>query len=381
MFDEQSIARILGKVDPEILFDPVQSIAGKAVLVTGAGGFIGSRLCMQLASFEPSMLLLVDNAESNLYEIHREIREKYPNQNVIPLLASYGDLQQMHRALLRFEVQIVFHVAAYKHVPLVERNPVMAIANNVTAAEDLFTACQSVGISDLIVVSSDKAVNPTNVMGATKRLVECLALLCSPRMNVRIVRFGNVMWSTGSVLPLFYEQLTQRKELTITSLDADRYFMTVQQAVGLILQSMFLGRGVFCFDMGEPVKIIDVGVRLAKEVLGSDDGVRVRVIGLRPGEKLHEELTLGEKLTQTDHPQIMQAHESIPSYSQLMTDLDRLGSMCEAYDIAGVRAVLKGIIPGYVPMCGIVDDLWLKRMSEDMKELDDCYKTPSPVST
>lgn len=359
-FDVDLIARLLGKNPPLEGFSPSQTVKGRRILVTGAGGFIGSELCREIAEKNPAVLVLVDHTEFSLYEVHRSI------PSAIPVLGNYGDGQQMVKLLEEFDIDMVFHVGAYKHVPMCERNIVPAIKNNVLGAETLFKSCSWAEVKDLIVVSSDKAVRPTNVMGATKRLVEYLAL-CRKEMKVKVVRFGNVLWSTGSVLPLFYEQLGQGKAVTITHKDVDRFFMSVQQAVGLILQSVALYRGIYCFDMGEPVNIEHLARRLAEEMKMS---IEVKYVGLRPGEKLHEELTLGEGLNSTQHPQIWSANELELSYEQVQRWIEKFQSAVDCQDVQRIRNLLAKVVPGYVP-AKIVDDIWLST-------LDDCFQTPQP---
>jgi FlaA1/EpsC-like NDP-sugar epimerase len=251
-----------------------------------------------------------------------------------------------------------------------------ALKNNVLGARTLVQAAEEAKVETFVVVSTDKAVRPTNVMGASKRMVENIALVSSIP-NVKIVRFGNVLWSTGSVLPLFYEQLMEGRQVTLTHKSVDRYFMSVQQAVCLILQSVALvPRGVYVFDMGEPIKIKALIMQLATE-LGIDD-YHIKEVGLRPGEKLHEELTLGEGLTRTKHSQIMFAEEPLPERETMRAGVALLESLIHRREIGASRSLLQQYVSGYVPQCGIVDDLFLhKYVVLKSQELEDCFKVPS----
>lgn len=362
--DQNVIATILGKEAPIQKFELYMET--RNVLVTGAGGFIGSALSKEIARLNPMTLVLVDHTEFSLYEVHRDIVDRFPGVAVVPILSDYGDMCFMTSIMSEFAIDTVFHVGAYKHVPMCERNVVPAIKNNVLGADELFHACELADVTDLIVVSSDKAVNPTNVMGATKRVVEYLGLATS--MNVRVVRFGNVLWSTGSVLPLFQEQLLKDGKVTITHPEADRFFMTVQQAVGLILQSIALSRGIYCFDMGNPVSIETLARRLAHEMDVKIDPV---YIGMRPGEKMHEELTLGEGLTSTPHPQILLANELQPPYGHVKSWVEKIKYAVKEHNVNRIRRLLGKIVPGYIPD-EVVDDIWLSRV-------DDCFRPSTPA--
>lgn len=373
IFDEDTIEKLIQKPKPHYLFPVWEHLQGKPVLVTGAGGFIGSHLCKEIAKHKPSVLIMVEANEFALYEAHRKL-DGIP---VVPVLGSYGDYGMMKDVLDSYKVEYVFHVGAYKHVPLVERNVLSAVDNNVLCADELFIACEETHVPHLIVVSTDKAVRPTNVMGATKRVVEQLAL-STKVPDVKVVRFGNVLWSTGSVLPLFYEQLRQGRPVTLTHEDVDRYFMSVQEAVCLILQSIALtDRGIYVFDMGEPVKIKALIQQLARE-MKIDAQYLIKVVGLRPGEKLHEELTLGEALESTSHPQILCAREDRMPPHRLYPFMADLSKAVEERDVGRVRSLFQDHVPGYDPMCGIVDDLFLhKFVTLKGRELEDCFEVPT----
>lgn len=351
---------------PEV--SPPPEFPGRSVLVTGAGGSIGSALARTLVVYgEVRTLLLVDNNEFRLYEVHRGMQSI-----AVPVLASYGQMPLIERLLQEYKVTDVLHVGAYKHVPMVERNPVMAVENNVLAAHRLFDACSRTGVERLTVVSTDKAVRPSSVMGATKAMVEHFAR-SQPQMEkkVRVVRFGNVLGSSGSVLPLFYEQITQGRPVTITDPEVDRYFMSVGQAVSLILHAHQKPAGVYVLDMGHPVKIVELAERLAY-LLGRK--FSMMVTGLRPGEKLHEELTLGENLHPTDHPKIKEAREPVFTRTALRAWQEKAEQAVFQHDVGALRDLLQ--ITGYVPVCGIVDDLWLKKYVYGAGDLleEDCFK-------
>lgn len=369
--DEKLIEQLISRPTPSYVLDP--QITGKTVLVTGAGGFIGSRLCEELVKHKPKVLLMVEQCEYALYKVDQTLQNC--GVPVIPVLSSYGSTQIMDGLLNGWAVDRVYHVGAYKHVPLVERNPLPAVQNNVLDFRKFLRVLESKNLPELVVVSSDKAVKPTNIMGCTKRLVEQLAQ-ASTIPDVKCVRFGNVLWSTGSVLPVFYQQLRKGQALTITHEQVDRYFMSVGQAVCLILQSIALtDRGVYVFDMGQPVKIRHIAEELA-EAMGVVNP-EVKIVGLRPGEKLHEELTLGDQLLNTSHPEILYAKEDFPSSDVLENVVFDLEQAMKAWDVGYMRRVLQTIVPGYNPSCGIVCDTFLRRFVFDAREqLGDCYALP-----
>lgn len=366
---------ILGEMRAPNLLHWEEKVRGRSILVTGAGGFIGSHLCERLASAGPSCLVLVENNEFALYKVMRSL-ESSPVR-VIPVLASYGD-RTIAEHMRQFKVDMVVHAGAHKHVPLVERNPVMGVKNNVLEFKNLLCAVEHAG-AQLLVVSSDKAVNPTNVMGATKQMVEALAAKAGVKAK-SAVRFGNVMWSSGSVLNVFHEQLLAGKPITLTHEDVDRFFMTVEQAVGLILQTLCIGQqGIFALDMGQPLKIKDVAMRLA-DAMGVKN-VEFDVVGLRPGEKLHEEVCLGSNLTKTIHPEILEAGEGPPKMDTYNM-LRELEKAVDCLDASQVRVILQKYVLGYDPQCGIVEDLWLEaNVKAGYAEVakDDCFEATKPA--
>lgn len=285
-----------------------QSLRGKCVMVTGAAGSIGSELSRQIASFEPSTLVLFDQAESPLYSIDLELRNKYPRLHIVPLVADVRSFDEVASAIGNYEVEAIFHAAAYKHVPLMENHVIEAMRNNVIGTFNVAEAAVRFKVKSFVLISSDKAVNPTNVMGATKRACE---LICSSyRSSTRFtsVRFGNVLGSNGSVVPLFKAQIAAGGPITVTDQEITRYFMTVSEAVQLVLQASTMGKGseIFVLDMGKPVKIVDLAknlIHLAGLIPGQD--IQIKFTGLRPGEKLYEELiSEGENILPTSHEKI-----------------------------------------------------------------------------
>jgi len=347
----------------------------KVVLITGAGGSIGSELCAQIAAEGPSVLILLEKSELALYTIDQKLQGA--SCKVVCLLGDCGDSLLLDRIFSAFKVQLVVHAAAYKHVPLVEQNPLMGVMNNFVATHVLANKSLEYGVERFVFVSTDKAVNPTNVMGASKRLAEYACLSKNGGGTVfSVVRFGNVMWSTGSVLPLFYRQLCSTKVVTITHTDVTRYFMSVQEAVGLILQALHLGEGVQVLDMGAPVRIEAIAERLALH-LGVEDYC-IKYVGLRPGEKLYEELTLGKSLQDTDHPNIKKAQEEVLAVADLV---EGVRTMYETGDVGGLRHMLYQVVPGYSPVCGIVDELWLEENAQALAHaFDDEFKNVESVA-
>lgn len=375
LLDETIIGRLIERPYPTYVLDP--DVAGKVVLVTGAGGFIGSHLCKELAKLKPKLIILVEHCEFALYKIDKALQSK-DGPEVVPVLSSYGTKEVMAGVFDAWQIDRVYHVGAYKHVPLVERNPVPAVMNNVGAFATLVEVMEAASVKSLVVVSSDKAVRPSNIMGCTKRVVEQIALT-SRIPDVHCVRFGNVLWSSGSVLPLFYEQLTTTKKLTITHPDVDRYFMSVQQAVALILQSIAIPmRGSYVLDMGHPVKILQLAKTLAEEMLVHD--YTIKVVGLRPGEKLHEELTLGESLVPTIHDEILYADEEVPQLADLKKGLRGLKEAALKWNVGKMRRIFEALVPGYAPSCGIVCDTFLQQfVVKAVADLPDCYEVSKPT--
>ncbi|MGN6819883.1 MAG: polysaccharide biosynthesis protein, partial [Sphingomonas sp.] len=316
------IEDLLGRasVEPDVALMH-DHIRGKVVMVTGAGGSIGSELCRQLARHEPAALLLVEISEYGLYEIHRDLTARDASLRVIPLLGSVIDAARMDEIIGAWRPDTIYHAAAYKHVPLVEHNPAEGIRTNIFGTWTLARAAARWGVPAFVLISTDKAVRPTNVMGATKRSAELILQALnqvSPRTNFSMVRFGNVLGSSGSVVPLFRRQIAAGGPVTLTDRRMTRYFMTVPEAAGLVLQAGAMARGgeVFVLDMGQPVRIVDLARNMIElaglTVRGVDNpggDIEIAEIGLRPGEKLYEELLIGNDPAPTGHPRILKAAE------------------------------------------------------------------------
>jgi O-antigen biosynthesis protein WbqV len=344
-------------------------IRGRRILVTGAGGTIGSELARQIAALSPGRLILLDNGEFALYGIEMELRERFPELRPIPLLRDVRDRAQIDEVVAGEKPEIVFHAAALKHLPMVEANPIEGVLTNVVGSRNVAEAARAYGSSLVVMISTDKAVNPASVMGATKRLAEsfCQALdLYEARRRAPLshgtryvtVRFGNVLGSTGSVVPLFQRQLAAGGPLTVTNPEVTRFFMTVREAVELVLQASALSpeeqgadaRGkIFVLDMGEPVKIVDLAhqmIRLAGLRPGRDVGIEF--IGLRPGEKLHEELFHpAEPLIPTGNPAIRLAAPRTADYAMLARSIDELEENARARREERLLQILERLVPEY----------------------------------
>jgi FlaA1/EpsC-like NDP-sugar epimerase len=381
---------------------------GKTVLVTGAGGSIGSELCRQILKTNPKQLLLLEMSEFALYQIHQELQailagdrlsfsesvegdaselSDAPYIEIVPLLASVCDEGRIDEIMSVWKPQTVYHAAAYKHVPLVEHNPVEGVRNNVWGTRVCAEAAMRHGVRNFVLVSTDKAVRPTNIMGATKRLAE-MVLQALAEVNAdptakggraltvnttfSMVRFGNVLGSSGSVVPLFREQIKNGGPITLTHTGITRYFMTIPEAAQLVIQAGAMGQGgdVFVLDMGQPVKIIDLARRMVelsgmtvRDELHPDGDIALTVTGLRPGEKLYEELLIGDNPKSTQHPRIMKAQEQFLRWSELEQKLNALSISMSVNDVPVIRGQLQDLVSGYQPSGDVVDwvHLALKR--------------------
>lgn len=362
-FRELDIEDLLGRdpVAPEEAL-LARDLADKVVLVTGAGGSIGSELCRQIIKQQPRQLLLLDHSEFNLYTIHQELVGLTTVQPVaiVPLLGSLGKLERLKEICNEFSPHTVYHAAAYKHVPLVESNPAEGILNNVFGTLNMARAAIDCGVTRFVLVSTDKAVRPTNIMGASKRMAELvlqgLALHDAQKTCFCMVRFGNVLGSSGSVVPLFRRQLAQGGPLTVTHPDVTRFFMTIPEAAQLVLQAGAMAQGgeVFVLDMGEPVRIMDLARRMVslsgysvRDASNPEGDIAIEVTGLRPGEKLYEELLIGGDPTPTSHPRIMKAHEEMLTWPQLEVQLEALRVSVRTSDLAAIKDVLRACVHGY----------------------------------
>lgn len=333
---------------------PVRAmLVGRCVLVTGAGGSIGSELCRQIAAGGVSRLVLLDHSEFNLYSIHTELQDRYPGLHLVPVLCNLRCPATLNQVLGRHRPQVVLHAAAYKHVPLVEENPFLGTVNNLGSFRILVEACDVAGVERLVQISTDKAVRPTNVMGATKRACE-LVLQNYPSKNLHMcaVRFGNVLGSSGSVVPRFLAQIAKGGPVTVTHPDITRYFMLIPEAAALVLQAGALADHgeIFILDMGDPVKISD----LARQLIfmsghDPDRDLRIEFTGLRPGEKLYEELLLDDREASTTVAGIMRAKATQRPWPELAKRLDALLAACDSRDAQAFPTALQAVVPEWVP--------------------------------
>jgi len=335
-----------------------QYLCGQTVLVTGCGGSIGSELCRQIVRFGPGRLVLVDASEYHLYEIEMELRHSLGFADCVTVLGSVADAPLMERTFREHRPSAVFHAAAYKHVPMLERNPWQAVRNNIEGSRTVMRAAVEAGVERFVVVSTDKAVRPTNVMGASKRVTELLmSCLSGGPTRFMAVRFGNVVGSSGSVVPLFRRQIAAGGPVTVTHPDVTRYFMSIAEATQLILQAGSMGEAgtggeVFVLDMGVPVRIADMARDLIR-LSGKEPDVDVEIVftGLREGEKLFEELiTEGEGIVRTEHDKILVVGSADTAPPQnLDSELDALSRAARAHDGEAIRAILKRLVPEYAP--------------------------------
>jgi len=323
----------------------------KTILVSGGGGSIGAELCRQLARLQPRALIVLERSEYNLYSIELELRRDYPDLPLFLVLGDVNDAAAVEQLLQQRRPQLIFHAAAYKHVPLLEDQARAAVTNNIFGTRTLATLADRYGCEVFVMISTDKAVNPTNVMGASKRVAEisCQAMQARSRTRFITVRFGNVLGSTGSVIPLFQQQIAAGGPVTVTHPEITRYFMTIPEAAQLILQASVIGRGgeIFVLDMGEPVKIAYLAEQLIL-LSGKKPGVDIEIIytGLRPGEKLHEELFYtAERLTDTTHPKILRAHGDVPDAEALDATLALLDKACRRHDENEIKELLARLVP------------------------------------
>jgi FlaA1/EpsC-like NDP-sugar epimerase len=382
---ELEIEDLLGRepVTPDALLLQ-RLVHDKVVLITGAGGSIGSELCRQIAACRPHTLLLVENSEFALYQIHHELTALVGGQvdpldvdegeavapmpvTLVPLLASVQDAERMAQIMQTWRPHAVYHAAAYKHVPLVEHNPVQGLRNNVWGTLVCARSAQDAGVSHFVLISTDKAVRPTNIMGASKRMAEmvlqALAAESSPT-TFSMVRFGNVLGSSGSVVPLFRQQIKDGGPITLTHPDITRYFMTIPEAAQLVIQAGAMAQGgdVFVLDMGQPVRIMDLAQRMVelsglqvKSEQNPTGDIEIETTGLRPGEKLYEELLIGDDTQPTQHPRILRAREAFRPWSEFEHTLQVLDRALSAQDVPAARALLQACVHGYQPTGDVVD--------------------------
>jgi len=348
---EDVLGRKPVRLDDELIR---QRFHDEVVMVTGAGGSIGSELSRQLTDMRPRRLLLFERAENDLHKIHLELSTAFPDIEIIPIVGDILDVRLLRDVMSEHRPQSVFHAAAYKHVPMMERNCFQAITNNIFGTYNVALTARQFSARNFVLISSDKAVNPTNVMGVTKRIAE-LIILALQRQSTRFiaVRFGNVLGSNGSVLPLFEQQIAKGGPVTLTHPEAKRYFMTIPEAVQLVLQASIMGHGgeIFVLDMGDPVKIVDMAMNLIRlSGLEPERDIKLVYTGLRPGEKVFEELQLeGEGIKATPHPKIRVLDGGEIDLQQLQTWLNELSMLVEAKNTYGLVKALTTVVPEYTP--------------------------------
>lgn len=372
---EVGIEDLLGR-DPVPPFQDLfsQCISNQIVMVTGAGGSIGSELCRQILKNNPIKLILFERSEYSLYMIEQELKTNSGNIKIVPILGDILNKPLVDDVLSKFHVNTIYHAAAYKHVPLVEENIVVGVQNNVFGTLNLLQSAICHKVKTFVLISTDKAVRPTNVMGATKRIAELILQAYSSissqttaefRTSISMVRFGNVLGSSGSVIPLFKEQIKKGGPVTVTHAEVTRYFMTIPEAAQLVIQAGSMGYAdsfnkqsgsVFVLDMGESVKIIDLAKKIielsgftVKDPLTGEGDIAIDVVGLRAGEKLYEELLIGNNVMQTKHPRIMKASENYIEYQDLMILLEELHFACDQGRPLEVVEVIKKIVTEYSP--------------------------------
>ncbi|TWX54042.1 polysaccharide biosynthesis protein [Colwellia hornerae] len=377
-FKDVGVEDLLGR-------DPVEpkpelmnaNVAGKVVMVTGAGGSIGSELCRQIIRLKPAKLVLFESSEFGLYTIDKELNEyKLAHDLTVEILPIMGSVQRVNRietVMKSFAVQTVYHAAAYKHVPLVEHNVVEGVRNNIFGTYHAARAAINAKVETFVLISTDKAVRPTNIMGTTKRVAELVLQALSKTQNTTrfcMVRFGNVLGSSGSVVPLFRKQIKSGGPVTLTHPDITRYFMTIPEASQLVIQAGAMGTGgdVFVLDMGEPVKIYDLAckiIHLSGFSVKSDNkpngDIVIKCTGLRPGEKLYEELLIGDNVSGTTHERIMSAQEAMLDWHDLEPLLNKLDDACHEFDHELIREILLKAPTGFNPTDGICDLVWLQK--------------------
>lgn len=376
---EDLLGRELVTPDPMLLG---RCISGKVVLVSGAGGSIGSELCRQIVRLQPVRLVLMELSEFALYSIEQELaalcNRLRVSVDLVPVMGSVTHEHRNENVMKNFGVQTVYHAAAYKHVPLVEHNPIEGLRNNAVGTRRMAEAALAVGVETFVLISTDKAVRPTNVMGASKRLSELILQALAKRggkTRFCMVRFGNVLGSSGSVVPLFRKQIAAGGPITLTHADITRYFMTIPEAAQLVIQAGSMGQGgeVYVLDMGKPVKIIDLARRMVhlsglevRDEVHPEGDIAIEIVGLRPGEKLFEELLIGENVEGTSHPLIMRAYEHELPWARLVEVLAKMDEASRAFDYERVLALLGALVKEYAPARHGDDELWWRTTAKSI---------------
>ncbi len=351
-----------------------KNIKGKNVLITGAGGSIGSEISRQVAKNDPKKIILLDSNEYALYLIKNEIEELESKIDIVSIIGSVINRERMREVCSSFDVQTIYHSAAYKHVSLVEENPFEAVSNNIYGTKICAESADETGVETFVLISTDKAVRPTNIMGATKRFAELIlqSMALKSNTNMTIVRFGNVIGSSGSAIPLFLKQIKNGGPVTVTDPEVIRYFMTIPEAAELVIQAGAMGKGgdVFVLDMGEPVKIVELAKKLIrlsgmelKTIDNPDGDIEIKFTGLRAGEKLYEELLIGDNVSPTDHERILSAREQHLSEKEINLFLREIEEAEKTGDTKALKETLKNAIVGFTPDKEIVDVMYLKKNS------------------
>lgn len=351
-----------------------KNIKGKNVLITGAGGSIGSEISRQVAKNDPKKIILLDSNEYALYLIKNEIEELESKIDIVSVIGSVINRERMREVCSSFDVQTIYHSAAYKHVSLVEENPFEAVSNNIYGTKICAESADETGVETFVLISTDKAVRPTNIMGATKRFAELIlqSMALKSNTNMTIVRFGNVIGSSGSAIPLFLKQIKNGGPVTVTDPEVIRYFMTIPEAAELVIQAGAMGKGgdVFVLDMGEPVKIVELAKKLIrlsgmelKTIDNPDGDIEIKFTGLRAGEKLYEELLIGDNVSSTDHERILSAREQHLSEKEINLFLREIEEAEKTGDTQALKETLKNAIVGFTPDKEIVDVMYLKKNS------------------
>ena len=349
-----------------------ESIENKVVLITGAGGSIGSEISLQVAQNKADKIILLDSNEYALYSIQKEVENLGTEISTYTVLASVVNKARIKEVCEAFKVQTLYHAAAYKHVSIVEENPFEAVQNNIYGTKHAAEAAEESNVETFVLVSTDKAVRPTNIMGATKRFSEQIiqSLAIKSRMKMSMVRFGNVVGSSGSAIPLFQEQIKKGGPVTVTHPEVIRYFMSIPEAAELVIQAGAMAEGgdVFVLDMGEPVKIYDLAKRLIhlsgmeiKDEKNPDGDIEIIFTGLRPGEKLYEELLIGNNVSKTEHKQILRAEEEFLELEKLEMYLDTISEAEKNADVEALRNILKKVVSGFTPEKEIADVVYLQK--------------------
>ena len=352
---EVDAKELLGREPIKVNMDEIgEFISGKTVMVTGGGGSIGSELCRQIAKSAPKLLIVLDIYENNAYDIQTELGRSYPELKLKVLIASVRDSKRLDRILSRYQPELVFHAAAHKHVSLMEDSPNEAVKNNVFGTYKLALAAAKYGVKRFVLISTDKAVNPTNIMGASKRLCEMIVQMMNRRCKTEFVavRFGNVLGSNGSVIPLFKKQIAAGGPVTVTHPEVIRYFMTIPEAVSLVLQAAYYGKGgeIFVLDMGDPVKIDTMARKLIRlSGFEPDVDIKIEYTGLRPGEKLYEELLMKEEGLQSTANKLIHIGKPIEMDDEVfIRQIERLEKACKSEE-EDIRGIVAEIVPTYNP--------------------------------